>query len=144
VVGECRSGEALDMLQAMNVGQEGMMSTLHANSARDAVARLETLTLQAGLEMPLRAARQGIVSAIDFIVMVARLSDGSRRVVQIAEITGIEMDTVSMADIFTFDLRRGAAGLEGQLRATGIIPRFYERLRRQGVEARLEYFRDNS
>ncbi len=144
VVGETRGPEAADMLQAMNVGQDGLMTTLHANSAREAVARLETLVLQAGIDMPLKAIRQNIVTAVDFIVFLARLADGSRRVVQIAEITGIESEVVSMADLFTLELRRGQAGMQGRLRAAGTVPRFYDRLRRQGVEPPLEYFRNDS
>jgi pilus assembly protein CpaF len=144
IVGETRGPEAADMLQAMNVGQDGMMTTLHANSAREAIARLETLVLQAGIDMPLKAIRQNIVGALDFIVFLTRLSDGSRRVVQIAEVTGLEVDTVSMADLFLLDLRRGSGGLEGGLRAAGTIPRFYERLRRQGGEPPLHFFRDDS
>jgi pilus assembly protein CpaF len=132
------------MLQAMNVGQDGMMTTLHANSAREAVTRLETLVYQSGVDMPLKAVRQNIVSAVDFVVVLARLADGSRRVVQVSEITGMEVETVSMADLFTLDLRRGAGGLEARLRASGAMPRFYERLRRQGVEPPLEFFRPDS
>lgn len=141
IVGETRGPEAADMLQAMNVGQDGLMSTLHANSPREAIARLETLVLQAGIDMPLKAIKQNIVSALDFIVFLSRLSDGSRRVLQISEITGMEMDTVSMADLFTLDVQRGAGGLAGKLKAVGAIPRFYERLRKQGVEPPLEFFR---
>jgi pilus assembly protein CpaF len=141
IVGETRGPEAADMLQAMNVGQDGLMSTLHANSPREAIARLETLVLQAGIDMPLKAIKQNIVSALDFIVFLSRLSDGSRRVLQISEITGMEMDTVSMADLFTLDIQRGAGGLGGKLKAVGAIPRFYERLRKQGVEPPLEFFR---
>ncbi|OGR93792.1 MAG: hypothetical protein A2V88_05230 [Elusimicrobia bacterium RBG_16_66_12] len=144
IVGETRGPEAADMLQAMNVGQDGLMSTLHANSAREAVARLETLTLQAGLDMPLKAVRSSIVSALDFVVFMARLADGSRRVVSVCEVTGIEVDTVSMAEIFSLDLKRGAGGLEARLRATATLPRFYDRLRRQGVEPPLGFFRSDS
>jgi len=141
IVGETRGPEAADMLQAMNVGQDGMMSTLHANSAREALARLETLVLQAGFDMPLPAVRSNIASALDFVVFLARLADGSRRVLQISEVTGQELDKILMADLFTRELRRGAGGLEGDLRPTGAIPRFYERLRRQGLEPPLEFFR---
>jgi pilus assembly protein CpaF len=141
IVGETRGPEAADMLQAMNIGQDGLMTTLHANSPREAIARLETLVLQAGIDMPLKAIKQNIVSALDFVVFLSRLSDGSRRVLQISEVTGMEVDTVSMADMFVLDLKRGAGGLDGKLRPTGAIPRFYERLRKQGVEPPLEYFR---
>jgi pilus assembly protein CpaF len=144
IVGETRGPEAADMLQAMNVGTDGFLTTLHANSAREAVSRLETLVLQAGIDMPLKAIRQNIVSALDFIVFLSRLADGSRRIVQIAEVTGLEVETVSMADLFTLDLRRGAGGLEGRLKPSGTMPRFYERLRRQGMTPPLEFFRDDS
>lgn len=144
IVGETRGPEAADMLQAMNVGQDGLMSTLHANSAREAVARLETLTLMAGRDMPLKAVRSSIVSALDFVVFMARLADGSRRVLQVSEITGIEVDTVSMADLFSLDIKRGEGGLQARLRATGTMPRFYDRLRRQGVEPPLGFFRNDS
>jgi pilus assembly protein CpaF len=141
IVGETRGPEAADMLQAMNVGQDGLMTTLHANSPREAIARLETLVLQAGIDMPLKAIKQNVVSAVDFIVELARLADGSRRVVQVSEITGMEVDTVSMADLFKLDLRRGAGGLEGRLEPTGTVPRFFDRLRKQGEEPPLELFR---
>ena len=144
IVGETRGPEAADMLQAMNVGTDGFLTTLHANSAREAIGRLETLVLQAGIDMPLKAIRQNIVSALDFIVFLSRLADGSRRIVQISEVTGLELDTVTMADLFILDLRRGAGGLEGKLRAAGTIPRFYERLRRQGIEPPLQFFRNDS
>jgi pilus assembly protein CpaF len=144
IVGETRGPEAADMLQAMNVGHDGIMTTLHANSARESLARLETLVLQAGWDMPLRAVRQNIVSALDFIVFLARLGDGSRRVMQVCEVTGLEVETVSMADIFTLELRRGPGGLDGKLKGTGAMPRFYDRLRRQGIEPPISFFRDNS
>lgn len=144
VVGETRGPEAADMLQAMNVGQDGTMTTLHANSAREALARLETLVMQSGLDMPLKAIRQNIAAALDIVVVMARLSDGSRKVIQVAEVTGIELETISTADLFMLDLRRGAGGLEGRLRATGAVPRFYERLRLQGVEPPMQFFRVDS
>lgn len=144
IVGETRGPEASDMLQAMNVGQDGMMTTLHANSAREAVSRLETLVLQAGMDMPLKAIRQTIVSAVDFIVFMARLGDGSRRVMQVSEVTGMDQEIVSMADLFQTDLRRGPGGLEAKLRAAGAMPRFYDRLRRQGMEPPLQFFRNDS
>ncbi|HEX4047199.1 MAG TPA: ATPase, T2SS/T4P/T4SS family, partial [Elusimicrobiota bacterium] len=140
IVGETRGPEAADMLQAMNVGTDGFLTTLHANSAREAISRLETLVLQAGIDMPLKAIRQNIVSALDFVVFLARLADGSRRVVQIAEVTGLEVETVSMADLFVLELRRGDGGLNGRLRAAGTMPRFYDRLRRQGFEPPLHFF----
>jgi pilus assembly protein CpaF len=142
IVGETRGPEAADMLQAMNVGQDGMMTTLHANSAREALGRLETLVLQAGIDMPLKAIRQNIVSALDFIVFLSHLSDGSRRVTQVAEVTGLELETISMADLFQLELRRGEGGLRGTLKAVGSMPRFFERLRRQGIEPPIHFFRE--
>lgn len=144
IVGETRGPEAADMLQAMNVGQDGILTTLHANSPREAVARLETLVLQAGIDMPLKVVRQNIVSAVDFIVFLARLADGSRRVMKVSEITNLEIESVSMADLFTFDLRRGAGRIEGTLRPTGAIPRFYELLRAQGEDPPMDFFRRDS
>jgi len=143
IVGETRGPEASDMLQAMNVGQDGIMTTLHANSAREAVSRLETLVLQAGIDMPLKAVRQNIVSAVDFIVFMARLADGSRHVMAVSEITGMDQEIVSMAELFTLDLKRGPGGLETKLKATGAMPRFYDRLRRQGVEPPLQFFKND-
>lgn len=133
VVGETRGPEAADMLQAMNVGCDGMLTTLHANSAREA------LVLQAGIDMPLKAIRSNIVSAVDFIVFLARLGDGSRKVMQVAEVTGMEIDTISMSDLFTLDVRKGGT----VLRPSGAVPRFYDRLRKQGVEPPMDFFRAN-
>lgn len=139
VVGETRGPEAADMLQAMNVGCDGMLTTLHANSAREALTRLETLVLQAGIDMPLKAIRSNIVTAVDFIVFLARLGDGSRKVMQVAEVTGMEIDTISMSDLFSLDVRKGGT----TLRASGAVPRFYDRLRKQGVEPPMDFFRSN-
>jgi pilus assembly protein CpaF len=139
VVGETRGPEAADMLQAMNVGSDGMLTTLHANSAREALTRLETLVLQAGIDMPLKAIRSNIVTAVDFIVFLARLGDGSRKVMQVGEITGMEIDTISMSDLFTLDVRKGGS----VLRASGAVPRFYDRLRKQGIEPPMDFFRSN-
>ncbi len=139
VVGETRGPEAADMLQAMNVGSEGMLTTLHANSAREAITRLETLVLQAGIDMPLKAIRSNIATAVDFIVFLARLGDGSRKVMQVAEITGMELDMISMSDLFSMDVRHGGA----VLKPTGRIPRFYDRLRERGVEPPMDFFRAN-
>ena len=139
VVGETRGPEAADMLQAMNVGCDGMLTTLHANSAREALMRLETLVLQAGIDMPLKAIRSNIVTAVEFIVFLARLGDGSRKIMQVAEITGMEIDTISMSDLFTLDVRKGAS----VLRPSGAIPRFYDRLRKQGIEPPMDFFRSN-
>lgn len=143
IVGETRGSEAADMLQAMNVGADGMLTTLHANSAREALMRLETLVLQAGVDMPLKAVRSNIVSAVDFIVFMARLADGSRKVTQVAELTGMEVDTISMSDLFNLDVRKSPGGVSAVLKATGAVPRFYDRLRKQGVEPPMDFFRSN-
>ena len=108
VVGECRGGEALDMLQAMNTGHDGSLSTVHANSPRDAIARLETLALMAGMDLPLRAVREQVASAIDVIIHVSRLRDGSRRVTHVTEVLGMEGETVTLQDAFVFDYSAGA------------------------------------
>lgn len=129
VVGEVRGGEALDMLQAMNTGHDGSLTTLHANSPRDALARLETMVLMAGMDLPLRAIRQQIASAVDVIIHVSRLRDGSRKVVAVSEIVGMEGDTILMQDIFRFEIEGFENGrVIGQLRPTGIRPRLVERL----------------
>lgn len=141
IIGETRGPEAADMLSAMNVGQDGMLTTLHANSAREALQRLETLVLQAGVDMPLKAVRSNIATAIDFIVFLARLADGSRRVVQVSEVTGMELDIISLSDLFLLDVRKSGAGLATTLRPTGAVPRFYDRLRKQGVEPPMDFFK---
>jgi pilus assembly protein CpaF len=135
VVGECRGGEALDMLQAMNTGHDGSMTTLHANTPRDAIARLETLVLMAGLDLPVKAIRQQIASAIGLLVQVNRLQDGSRRVTYITEITGMEGDVVSMQDIFKFE-PNGADGqgrIQGDFKLTGIRPKTLGKLESSGI-----------
>ncbi len=134
VVGECRGGEALDMLQAMNTGHDGSMTTLHANNTREALSRLETMVLMAGMELPHRAIREQIASAIDLIVQLERMRDGSRRVVAITEVQGMEGDVVVTSDIFKFE----QVGFEngkviGRLRPTGIRPKFMERIEHVGI-----------
>ena len=137
IVGEVRGAETLDMLQAMNTGHDGSLSTVHANSPRDALFRLETMTLMAGVDLPLRAIRDQIASALDVVVHLSRLRDGSRRVTQIAEVAGAEGEVVSLSDIFGFDY---SAGLDdegrhrGSLTPTGLRPGFAERLRDSGIE----------
>ncbi len=143
VVGECRGGEALDMLQAMNTGHEGSLTTVHANSPRDALSRLETMVLMSGMELPVRAIRDQIASAINMVVHQSRLSDGSRRLTHISEITGMEADVISMQDIFVF-AREGvdAKGkVVGHHRPTGFVPKFYETLKGMGLAANMEIFR---
>jgi len=136
VVGEVRGGEALDMLQAMNTGHDGSLTTIHANNPRDAISRLETMSLMAELNLPDRAIRQQIASAVSLIVQVARLSDGTRRITQISEVTGIDDEMVMLQDIFVFD-RLGISSenrVLGRFRATGLRPRFEDRLRASGIQ----------
>jgi pilus assembly protein CpaF len=134
IVGEVRGAEALDMLQALNTGHDGGIGTIHANSTRDALARLETMVLMAGIELPSRAVREQIVSAIHLIVQVRRYDDGVRRIESVAEITGIEGSTPQMQELFAFR-RRGKQGRKviGHFTATGVIPRMVEDLREEGV-----------
>ena len=129
VVGEVRGAEALDMLQAMNTGHDGSITTVHSNSPRDTLARLETMVLMAGMDLPLRAIRQQIASAIDLIIHVERMRDGARRVVQVAEVTGMEGDTILMQDIFIF-VEEGVKGekIVGKLQPTGLRPRVAEKI----------------
>ena len=134
IVGEVRAGESLDMLQAMNTGHEGSMTTLHANSTRDALSRLETMVLMAGMELPLRAIREQIASAIDLIVQQERLRDGTRRVTSIAEVQGLEGDVIVMQDLYRFKRRGEKDGrILGSLEPTGIRPKFSERLEAVGL-----------
>ena len=136
VVGECRGGEALDMLQAMNTGHDGSLTTLHANTPRDALSRLETMVLMSGMDLPLKVVRQQISSAVDLIIQQSRLKDGSRKVTAITEVVGMEGETVVLTDIFKFD--QTGVGLDGkisgELRATGIRPIFSPRLEAAGFK----------
>ena len=135
VVGECRGGEALDMLQAMNTGHDGSMTTLHANSPRDGLARLETLVLMAGVDLPLKAIRQQIASAINLIVQLSRLRDGSRKVTQISEIVGMEMETITMQDIFVLEQKGATADgkVIAEFKPTGLRPKILDRMFSQGI-----------
>jgi pilus assembly protein CpaF len=136
IIGECRAGEALDMLQAMNTGHEGSLTTVHANSPRDALARVETMTLMAGFDLPVRAVREQLSSAIDLIVQLARLRDGSRRVVQVSEVGHMEGDTILLQDIYLYDYKMGfdrQGRSRGYLKATGLRPQFTEGLADKGV-----------
>ncbi len=136
VVGECRGGESLDMLQAMNTGHDGSLSTVHANSPRDAIARLETLVLMAGMDLPLRAIREQIASAVDLVVQLTRLRDGTRRVTHVTEVQGMEGETVTLQDAFLFDYSAGvdAAGrFLGKPVPTGVRPRFTDRFDELGI-----------
>ena len=142
VVGECRGPETLDMLQAMNTGHDGSLTTIHANSTRDSVARVETMVMMAGFELPLRAIRQQFSSAIHLLVQAQRLTGGPRKVVTVTEVTGMEGDIITMQDIFAFEQSglssKGRA--KGQFVATGIRPSFLERLRTTGHDLNPEMF----
>jgi pilus assembly protein CpaF len=139
VVGEVRSGESLDMLQAMNTGHDGSLSTVHSNSPRDAIARLETLVLMAGMDLPLRAIREQIASAVNLIVQISRLRDGTRRITHITEVQGMEGDVVTLQDAFVFDYGAGVDAngrFLGSAVATGVRPRFLERFEDLGIHVR--------
>lgn len=142
VVGECRGGEALDMLQAMNTGHDGSLTTLHANSPRDAISRMETMVLMAGMDLPLKVVRQQISSAVDLIIQQSRLKDGSRKVTAITEVVGMEGDVVVLTDIFKFEQTGlGENGkILGELKATGIRPIFSPRLEAAGMKLGAEIF----
>ena len=135
VVGECRGGEALDMLQAMNTGHDGSMTTVHANSPRDALARLETLVLMAGVDLPVKAIRQQIAGAINIFCQLNRLRDGSRRVTSITEVTGMEGDTITMQEIFLFESRGASKDgkIVGDFKPTGIRPQILDRMFAMGL-----------
>lgn len=143
VVGEVRGGEALDMLQAMNTGHDGSLTTAHANSPRDCIRRLEVMTLMAGMELPLRAIREQIASAVNLIVQQARLRDGSRKIIQISEVLGMEGDQIVLQDIFVFkELGRNEKGeIVGSHEPVGIIPSSIEQLRDQGIPVDYSWFR---
>jgi pilus assembly protein CpaF len=142
VVGECRGGEALDMLQAMNTGHDGSLTTIHANSPRDAISRLETLVMMAGMELPLKTVRQQISSALDVIVQVSRLRDGTRRLTAITEVAGMEGDMVTMSDLFKFNQTGMDADgkILGAVKPTGIRPLFGPRLEAAGYKLGAEIF----
>jgi pilus assembly protein CpaF len=134
IVGEIRDEAALDMLQAMNTGHDGSMTTLHSNSPRDTLSRLETMVMMAGMDLPVRAIREQVSSAIDVVVHQERLRDGTRKVVNICEVSGMEGDVITMTDIYQFE----QAGYEngkviGRLRPTGLRPRFYEKIEAAGI-----------
>jgi pilus assembly protein CpaF len=135
IVGEVRAEEALDMLQAMNTGHDGSLTTVHANSPRDAISRLEVMVGMANANMSVHSIRQQISSAVDLFVQIARLSDGTRRVVGITECVGMEGDLVTMQDIFTFEKTglKENGRVTGRFRATGVRPKFYEKLQSAGV-----------
>jgi pilus assembly protein CpaF len=141
VVGEVRGGEALDMLQAMNTGHDGSMTTVHSNSPRDTLRRIETMVLMAGMELPLRAIREQVSSAIDLVVHMERMKDGTRRVIKVTEVQGMEGDTIVLQDLFKFEQAGMSNGrVLGQLRATGLRPMFTEKFELNGVHLPMEIF----
>lgn len=145
VVGEVRGGEALDMLQAMNTGHDGSLTTLHSNSPRDALSRLETLTLMSGVDLPVKVIREQIAAAVDLIVQLSRMADGSRKVTHISEVSGMEGDTIVLSDIFKFE-QSGVSPegiVLGELKPTGIRPLFGPRLERAGFHLKPEVFGAN-
>ena len=145
IVGEVRDGAAVDMLQAMNTGHDGSLTTLHANSPRDALSRLETMVLMAGVELPTRAIREQAASAIDLIVHQSRLRDGTRRITHITEVTGMESEVVTLQDLFMFDYSAGVdetGKFLGTLRPTGIRPMFVQRLADEGILLPAGLFQD--
>ena len=148
IVGEVRGAETLDMLQAMNTGHEGSLTTIHANSPRDALARLETLVMTAGVELPHRAIREQIASAFDLLVQIQRLVDGSRRITHISEVPGMESDVVTLQDIFVAEppeegQNGGAHRLLSPLRASGLKPHFLEKLAANDVVLPPTFFADD-
>jgi pilus assembly protein CpaF len=141
IVGEARGGEALDMLQAMNTGHDGSMTTIHSNSPRDTLRRIETMVLMAGLELPLKAIREQVSSAIELIIHMERLRDGTRKVVHVAEVQGMEGDTILMQDLFLFDQTGIQNGrVIGSLKSTGLRPRFAEKFAVNNIELPTEIF----
>jgi pilus assembly protein CpaF len=143
VVGEVRGAEALDMLQAMNTGHDGSVSTIHCNSPRDALSRLETITMMAGMELSNRAIREQIASAIQLIVYQQRLKDGTRRFTHVTEVAGMEGEVITLQDIFLFDFSAGIddeGRFKGRLKSTGLRPKFLDKLAERGVYVEPELF----
>jgi pilus assembly protein CpaF len=136
IVGECRGAEALDMLQAMNTGHDGSLTTVHANSPRECLQRLEVMVLMAGYDLPVKAIRQQVASAINVLVQVARLTDGTRKIVRVTEVVGMEGDAIQLQDLFEF-VQTGIGGdgrVQGMFRTTGLRSRFFERMVAAGVK----------
>jgi pilus assembly protein CpaF len=143
VVGEVRGGEALDMMQAMNTGHDGSITTIHANSPRDALSRVETMMLMAGMDLGIRAIREQVASALNLMVHQTRMKDGVRRITHVTEIVGMEGDIISLQDLFLFDYKAGIdedGKFRGGLLATGLRPRFVDRLAEQGIKIPAEVF----
>jgi pilus assembly protein CpaF len=147
IVGEVRGAEALDMLQAMNTGHDGSISTIHANTPRDALSRLETMVLMSGFDLPVRAIREQVASAIDLIIHMARMSDGVRRVTKVSEVEGMEGDVITLNDLYSFDFSKGMderGGYLGRLESTGLRPKFAERLQERGISLPVDLFRSEA
>jgi pilus assembly protein CpaF len=141
IVGEVRDAAALDMLQAMNTGHDGSITTVHANSSRDALSRIETMVLMAGMELPVRVIREQIVQAIDLVIQQSRLRDGTRKIVEICEVTGMDGDTIQTQNLFSFQyFANPQPGALGSLKPTGLMPRFDEKLRDRGISISREVF----
>jgi len=142
IVGEVRGGEALDMLQAMNTGHDGSLATVHANTPRDAIARLETLVLMAGMDLPIKVVRQQVSSAVDLIVQQTRLKDGQRKVTAVTEVAGMEGDVIVLTDVFKFSQTGVTTDgkVLGEISATGIRPNFSPRLEAAGFKLGAEIF----
>ncbi len=146
IVGEVRGEEALDMLQAMNTGHDGSLTTIHANSPRDAIARMETMAMMANLNLPEKAVRKQIASAVTLVLQVARFADGSRRLTHVTEITGMEDDIVSMQDVFVFEKQGVSADGRtlGAFTATGIRPKFADKLKASGISLPANFFEQSA
>jgi len=142
IVGEVRGGEALDMLQAMNTGHDGSLCTVHANAPRDALHRIETMVLMAGFDLPMKAIREQVSSALDLIVHLERLEDGSRRVTAITEVQRMESDVVTLQNIFEFKIDSIAPDrtISGQLRGTGLRPIFLQKFEKHGIDLAADLF----
>ena len=142
IVGEVRAGEAIDMLQAMNTGHDGSLTTAHANSPRELMSRLETMVLMSGMDLPVRAIREQIHSAIDLVVHQSRMKDGSRKVVNITEVVGMEGDTITLQDIFTYKVEGidSNGRIKGHFTSTGIRPNFLDKLSSSGIIVRDDWF----
>jgi pilus assembly protein CpaF len=135
IVGECRGGEALDMLQAMNTGHDGSLTTGHANTPRDMLSRLETMVLMAGMDLPVRAIREQISSAVDVIVQQSRMRDGSRKVTHITEVQGMEGDKITLQDVFLFEQEAFENGkVIGAVKPTGVRPKFMPKIEESGIQ----------
>jgi pilus assembly protein CpaF len=147
VVGEVRGGEALDMLQAMNTGHDGSISTIHSNSPRDSLARLETMVMMSGMELTIRAVREQVASAVDLIVHQARMKDGTRRVTHVTEVVGMEGDIITLQDIFLFDFHAGVdeeGKFKGELEPTGLRPKYLDKLSDKGIHVPPVMFMPNA